>query len=85
MINRLSLATGVESKARTFSVVSHLCEMLFTGQSRGKDYYFRVRASGANGPSGWSDLATTMVVRVCPLAQGVAAGMSLLLTPPILV
>ncbi len=36
--------------------------MLFTGLSRGKDYYFRVRAIGANGPSGWSDVATMMVV-----------------------
>jgi hypothetical protein len=36
--------------------------ILFTGLDRGKDYYFRVRAIGANGPSGWSDVATMMVV-----------------------
>ena len=36
--------------------------MLFTGLDRGKDCYFRVRAIGANGPSGWSDVATMMVV-----------------------
>lgn len=36
--------------------------MLFTGLTRGKDYFFRVRAIGANGPSGWSDVATMMVV-----------------------
>ena len=29
MINRLALETGVEAKARTFSVVSHLSAMLF--------------------------------------------------------
>ena len=37
-------------------------DILFTGLDRGKDYYFRVRAIGANGPSGWSDVATMMVV-----------------------
>jgi len=36
--------------------------ILFTGLQRGKDYYFRVRAIGAKGPSGWSDVATMMVV-----------------------
>lgn len=36
--------------------------IMFTGLSRGKDYFFRVRALGANGPSGWSDVATMMVV-----------------------
>lgn len=36
----------------------------FRGLSRGKDDHFRVRvrALGANGPSGWSDVATLMVV-----------------------
>ena len=29
MINRLALETGVDTKARTFSVVSHLSAMLF--------------------------------------------------------
>jgi hypothetical protein len=29
MINRHALATGVEAKSRTFSVVSHLSAMLF--------------------------------------------------------
>jgi hypothetical protein len=42
--------------------LSNSQNMLFTGLTRGKDYYFRVRAIGANGPSGWSDVATMMVV-----------------------
>lgn len=42
--------------------VSNSQSILFTGLARGKDYYFRVRAIGANGPSGWSDVATMMVV-----------------------
>lgn len=42
--------------------VSNSQNILFSGLSRGKDYYFRVRAIGANGPSGWSDVATMMVV-----------------------
>jgi len=37
-------------------------KILFTGLQRGKDYYFRVRALGAKGPGGWSDVATMMVV-----------------------
>lgn len=37
-------------------------KILFTSLQRGKDYFFRVRALGANGPSGWSDVATMMVV-----------------------
>ena len=37
-------------------------DMLLAGLTRGKDYYFRVRAIGSNGPSGWSDVATMMVV-----------------------
>lgn len=36
--------------------------ILFTGLTRGKDYYFRVRAYSATGKSGWSDVATMMVV-----------------------
>lgn len=35
---------------------------LFTGLARGKDYYFRLRANGPNGPGAWSDIATMMVV-----------------------
>ncbi len=46
----------------TIPPLSSSQNMLFTGLSRGKDYYFRVRAIGANGPSGWSDVATMMVV-----------------------
>jgi hypothetical protein len=46
----------------SIAVVSSSQAMLFTGLARGKDYYFRVRAIGANGPSGWSDMATMMVV-----------------------
>lgn len=42
--------------------VSSSQNMLFTGLTRGKDYFFRVRAIGANGLSGWSDVATMMVV-----------------------
>lgn len=42
--------------------VSNSQAVLFTGLDRGKDYYFRIRAIGANGPSGWSDVATMMVV-----------------------
>ena len=42
--------------------VSNSQAMLITGLQRGTDYYFRVRAIGANGPSGWSDVATMMVV-----------------------
>lgn len=42
--------------------VSSSQSILFTGLQRGKDFYFRVRAIGANGPSGWSDVATMMVV-----------------------
>lgn len=44
------------------NLVTDSQKILFTGLSRGKDYYFRVRAIGANGPSGWSDVATMMVV-----------------------
>ncbi len=36
--------------------------LLFTGLERGKDYFFRARAFGPNGYSGWSDIATMMVV-----------------------
>lgn len=36
--------------------------ILFTGLDRGKDYFFRIRAIGASGPSGWSDVTTMMVV-----------------------
>lgn len=46
----------------TITPVTSSQNILFTGLSRGKDYYFRVRAIGANGPSGWSDVATMMVV-----------------------
>jgi hypothetical protein len=35
MINRHALETGVEAKARTFSVVSHLSAMLFAHPRRG--------------------------------------------------
>lgn len=42
--------------------VSNSQAVLFTELGRGKDYYFRIRAIGANGPSGWSDVATMMVV-----------------------
>ncbi|MEO8614404.1 MAG: fibronectin type III domain-containing protein [Luteolibacter sp.] len=42
--------------------VTNSQSILFTSLSRGKDYYFRVRAIGATGPSGWSDVATMMVV-----------------------
>ncbi len=44
------------------SPVSNSQAIFFTGLDRGKDYYFHVRAIGANGPSGWSDVATMMVV-----------------------
>jgi hypothetical protein len=37
-------------------------KILFAGLERGKDYYFEVRAIGSNGPSGWSDVATMMVI-----------------------
>ena len=37
-------------------------KMLITGLERGKDIYVRVRAFGPNGYSGWSDIATLMVV-----------------------
>lgn len=37
-------------------------KILFTGLQRGKDIYVRVKAFGPNGYSGWSDLATIMVV-----------------------
>jgi len=36
--------------------------ILIPGLQRGKDYYFEVRAIGANGPGPWSDIATLMVV-----------------------
>ena len=36
--------------------------ILFSGLQRGEDHYFEVRAIGANGPSGWSDVATMMVI-----------------------
>jgi hypothetical protein len=36
--------------------------LLLMGLTRGKDYYFRVRAIAATGKSGWSDVATMMVV-----------------------
>lgn len=36
--------------------------ILFTGLPRGKDVYIRVRAFGATGYSGWSDIAVVMVV-----------------------
>jgi hypothetical protein len=42
--------------------VSNSQTILFTDLDRGKDYYFHIRAIGANGPSGWSDVATMMVV-----------------------
>lgn len=42
--------------------VSNSQTILFSGLERGKDYYFRIRAIGAKGPSGWSDVATMMVV-----------------------
>jgi hypothetical protein len=35
--------------------------IILSGLTRGKDYWFRVRAIGPRGPGGWSDRATTMV------------------------
>jgi hypothetical protein len=46
----------------SLSAVSSSQNLLFSGLQRGKDYFFRVRAIGANGPSPWSDVATMMVV-----------------------
>jgi hypothetical protein len=37
-------------------------QILFKGLPRGKDVYIRVRANGPNGPGGWSDIATIMVI-----------------------
>lgn len=42
--------------------VTNSQNILISGLTRGKDYYFRVRGIGANGTSGWSDVATMMVV-----------------------
>jgi hypothetical protein len=36
-------------------------KIIISGLTRGKDYYFRVRAIGPDGAGGWSDTATIMV------------------------
>jgi len=65
------LASGYEAQSTleptsgpwtSINSVTDSQKILFTGLQRGKDYYFRVRAIGANGPSGWSDVTTMMVV-----------------------
>lgn len=37
-------------------------KLMFTGLTRGKDYYFRVRAIGAAGPGAWSDISSIMII-----------------------
>jgi hypothetical protein len=49
MINRHALATGVEAKARSFSVLSHLSAMLFSSPS----------SSRASSPAAFSGTAPT--------------------------
>lgn len=54
MINRHALATGVEAKARTFSVVSHLSAMLFAQLSH---------AMGLNDVCDWLRLKSGVLAR----------------------
>lgn len=54
MINRLALETGVEAKARTFSVLSHLSAMLFAQLSH---------AIGLNDVCDWLRLKSAALAR----------------------
>ena len=54
MINRLALETGVDTKARTFSVVSHLSAMLFAQLSH---------AMGLNDVCDWLRLKSCVLAR----------------------
>lgn len=54
MINRLALETGVEAKARTFSVFSHLSAMLFAQLSH---------AMGLNDVCDWLRLKSAALIR----------------------
>ena len=54
MINRLALETGVDTKARTFSVVSHLSAMLFAQLSH---------AMGLNDVCDWLRLKSGVLAR----------------------